>query len=72
MDFYCECWNIQCVMLNAPDVRKDYLRKETQAIKLESINGTIKNYNRPVNIYSINGESESFEITSMWINRARV
>ena len=59
-------------MLHSPEVRKQYLRKEIKAIKLEAMSGTIENYNRCVNAYPINDESASLESMSMWIKKARV
>ena len=70
--FYCECWNNRCVVLHSPEVRKQYLRKEIKAIKLEAMSGSIENYNRYVNAYPINDKSASLESMSMWIKKARV
>ena len=59
-------------MLHCPEIRNQYLRKETKEIKLEAMNGRIKNYNRHVNVCPINKDSAIFESMSMWIKKARV
>jgi len=72
VDFYSACWNNRCVVMHSPEVRKQYLRKELKAIKLEAMSGTIENYNRYVKAYPINEETASLESMSMWIKKARV
>ena len=47
--FYCECLNNRCVAFHSPEVRKQHLRKEIKATKLEAMSGTIENYDRHVN-----------------------
>ena len=71
VNFYCEYWNNRRVVLHTLEVRKYYLRKETQEVKLEALRGSIKIYNRHVNAYPINDESASLESVSMWIKKER-
>ena len=59
-------------MLHVPEVRKKYLRKETQAIKLEEMSESIENCNRHINAYPINDELVSLESMTMCIQKARV
>ena len=47
--FYCECSNNRCVVFHYPGVKKQHLRKEIKATKLEAMSGTIENYDRHVN-----------------------
>ena len=72
MEFYSECWNNRCVVLHSPVIRKQCLRKETKAIKLEAMNVTIENQNRHANACPINEESETLESMSTWIKKVRV
>ena len=56
VDFYFEYWRNRCMVLHAPESIKQHLRKETQAIKLEVISGSNKNFNRCVNSCPVNEE----------------
>jgi len=72
LNFYSECWNNRCVVMHSPEVRKQHLRKDIKAIKLEAISGIIQNYNRYVNAYPINEELATVESMRILIKKATV